>query len=183
MAGGGDAGKTVKEVFPREFWEGCVFMKYVLTTEVAAKILQMRVGVMPEVCQLAMDCNWGAPVSGRFDTDYCAIWAAAKCAKDAKVYIYGRHGGSAAWDIKTEMIPEGELLNGYCLFKKELSSQFEFPEEYVILLEKDGQPYYDNNAGRNYYVKPYYGHTASFICDGSTFYDFNDNRPYKMIGV
>lgn len=156
-------------------------MKSELTNETAVKMLKMRTGIMPEVCQIAMECNWGAPVSGRFDTDYLLLWAAAKCEKDAKVYIYGRHTGTSAWNIKTELLPGDELINGYRLFKAEIHSQFEFPEEYVILMEKDSQSYYDNNNQKNYYITPYAGCTSSFITGGDKIYVFNDNTRYKPI--
>lgn len=31
----------------------------------------------PPVCLVALDCNWGPPVSGHFDTDFLQVWAAA----------------------------------------------------------------------------------------------------------
>ncbi len=106
----------------------------------------------PPVCLVALDCNWGPPVSGRFDTDFLQVWAAAATSlKPKRVSLWGESlwpaRDNSEWNIEVNLNPvstEGEML----LFFSELGSRSEFPDQFVIRMEsEDGSVFYDNNGG------------------------------------
>ncbi len=119
----------------------------------------------PPVCLVALDCNWGPPVSGRFDTDFLQVWAAAASSlKPKRVSLVGARDDSE-WNIEVDLDPvstEGEMQ----LYFAALNSQYEFPNQFVIRMEsEDGCLFYDNNGGHevNYRLVAYSGRMTSAI--------------------
>ena len=124
----------------------------------------------PPVCLVALDCNWGPPVSGRFDTDFLQVWAAAATSlKPKRVSLLGARDDSE-WNIEVDLnlvSTEGEMH----LFFAALGSQYEFPNQFVIRMEsEDGSVFYDNNGGHgvDYRLVPYGGRmTSAVVGDGA----------------
>jgi hypothetical protein len=124
----------------------------------------------PPVGLVALDCNWGPPVSGRFDTDFLQVWAAAATSlKPKRVSLRGARDNSE-WNIEVDLNPvstEGEMH----LFFAALGSQYEFPNQFVIRMEsEDGSVFYDNNGGYgvNYRLVAYHGRmTSAVVGDGA----------------
>jgi hypothetical protein len=142
---------------------------FTLSAHDVADIVKSFSGV-PAVCLVALDCNWGPPVSGRFDTDFLQVWAAAKNSlKPKKVSLFGARDDSD-WTIEVKLSwvsKVGEMG----LFFAELHSPLEFPNEFVIQMEtEDGVMFYDNNGGFgvNYRLPAYRGRmTSAVVGDGS----------------
>ena len=119
----------------------------------------------PPVCLVALDCNWGPPVSGRSDTDFLQVWAAAATRlKPKRVSLLGARDDSE-WNIKVDLAPVstvGEME----LFSAALGSQYEFPNQFVIQMEDEGgSTFYDNNGGQgvNYRLVAYHGRMTSAV--------------------
>jgi hypothetical protein len=114
---------------------------------------------------VALDCNWGPPVSGRFDHDFLRVWAAAEVGlKPKKVSLLGARD-HPDWDIEVDLDPVS-TVGTWQLFFLSLGSQFEFPDRFVIRMEgEDGAVYYDNNGGPgvDYRLVPYKGRMTSAI--------------------
>ncbi len=119
----------------------------------------------PPVVLAALDCNWGAPVPGRFDTDFLNVWAAAATSiGPRRVTLYGTHSGSA-WDVQADL-ERVSTVGGMELYSVSLASQTEFPREFVIRAQgSDGTFYYDNNGGygANYRLQPFHGRVTSAV--------------------
>ena len=117
----------------------------------------------------ALDCNWGAPVSGRFDTDFLQVWAVVDARmQPQRVSLSGRRFEDA-WNVHAELSCVGEV-EGRGLYYLALSSQTQFPTEFVVLLEtQNGSIYYDNNGGFgvNYRLTPYAGRVTSAVVGAS----------------
>lgn len=117
---------------------------------------------------VALDCNWGPPVSGRFDTDFLQVWAvAATRLKPKRVSLWGTRDGSG-WTIDEELdrvSTEGEVD----LFFADLGHPF--PTQFVIRMEgEDGSEFYDNNGGYgiDYRLTAYGGRmTSAVVGDGA----------------
>jgi hypothetical protein len=120
---------------------------------------------VPPVCLVALDSNWGAPVSGRFDTDFLQVWAAADSRlKPQQVSLSGARNNSG-WDIHADF----ELVSTVGdrqLYYLAFSSQYQFPSEFVIQMKAgDGTVHWDNNGGYgvNYRLVPYAGRVTSAV--------------------
>lgn len=131
--------------------------------EVKALATQIAEGV---VKLIAVDYYWGAPVPGRYDTDFLRIWAVAQSDGSAgKVFLQGA-GVNNDWSINTELQFQKTIKDSYGLFYLELGYQYEFPTQFVIRFDAgDGNQYYDNNGGygRNYHLVPYHYRGVSAI--------------------
>jgi hypothetical protein len=124
----------------------------------------------PPVCLVALDCNWGPPVSGRFDTDFLQVWAAAAIRlKPKRVSLVGARDDSK-WNIEVDLDPV-LTVGGMQLCFAALGSQHEFPNQFVIRMEsEDGSVFYDNNGGDgvNYRLVAYHGRmTSAVVGDGA----------------
>jgi hypothetical protein len=127
----------------------------------------------PPVCLVALDCNWGPPVSGRFDTDFLQVWAAADTRlKPKRVCLVGARDNSG-WNIKLDLAPVSTIRVNTPVGEKEmelyfaaLHSQHDFPNQFVIHMEDEGGSiYYDNNGGYgvNYRLVAYQGRMTSAV--------------------
>lgn len=121
---------------------------------------------------LALDCNWGPPISGRFDEDFLRIWVIALGdASSGRVFLQGAenrwHGNRLEKDWSIDKRFEFQKYIGAAgvlgLYYLETVS---IPAEFVIRYEAgDGHVHYDNNGGfgRNYHLGQYGGRAASVI--------------------
>ena len=124
----------------------------------------------PPVCLVALDCNWGPPVSGRFDSDFLQVWAGADTnLKPKRVSLLGARD-NLEWNIEVNLDPVS-TVGKMQLFFVALGSQLEFPNRFVIRMESnDGSVFYDNNGGHgvDYRLVPYGGRmTLAVIGDGA----------------
>jgi hypothetical protein len=119
----------------------------------------------PPVCLVALDCNWGPPVSGRFDNDFLQIWAAADTRlKPKRVSLLGARDNSG-WTIKVDFASVSTMGNME-LFFASLGSQYQFPNQFVIRMEDEGgSTFYDNNGGYgvNYRLVAYQGRMTTAV--------------------
>jgi hypothetical protein len=124
----------------------------------------------PPVCLVALDCNWGPPVSGRYDNDFLQVWAAADTSlKPKRVSLLGARDNSE-WNIEVHLDPVSTVGKMQLYFVAR-GSQFEFPNRFVIRMEsEDGSVFYDNNGGHgaDYQLVAYGGRmTSAVIGDGA----------------
>jgi hypothetical protein len=123
---------------------------------------QFRAGAAVSVMSIL--CNWGAPVSGRFDSDFLDVWVAAdESLSPRSVALYGRGGwpdsASSPWrDIGEFVKSKTADINGRAVALYHFSG---LPvEEFVVrLTDHRGDHHYDNNGGYglNYRLRPYQG--------------------------
>jgi hypothetical protein len=129
-------------------------------------------------------CNWGPPVSGRFDEDYLDIWVAADDSlKPSSVALYGRGQGSGfdpaepnsfGWRDVGEFVKiKSVTIDGKTVGMYQFSGT---PvEEFVVrLVDHQGSHHYDNNGGYgvNYHLAPYAGVQLNCLRTGAEIYGF-----------
>ena len=153
-------------------------MRNQIDDDIAKKIFQNCTGVLRDVFQVALDCNWGPPVSGRPEADFLHVWVAARVPAEASAYVYGRMNGYLDWNQKLEMKLVGSLGHGYSLFKLDSAVVL---EEYVIMVDDGRQLSYDNNFGHNYYISPYGGRISTAIVAGKEIYNFGALVSYQLL--
>ncbi len=111
----------------------------------------------------ALDCNWGPPVSGRFDTDFLQAWACAQTALKPKSVTLEGAKDDSDWNIRGDFSPVQAVGDLTLYF---LSMSYGFPNQFVIRMEtEDGAVYCDNNGGYgvNYRLKSYGGRVTSAV--------------------
>lgn len=135
---------------------------------------------------VAMDYNWGPPIGGRFDTDHMNFWAKVKTSETGKLYLQGMQY-NLGWNINTPFTLVGNFVennssNEFSLYQLSLgSSQYAFPQEFVLRFDADnGNQYYDNNGGNNYQISPSVGYGSSALCDDTIIFDLGEIIGYKM---
>ena len=154
-----------------------------LTDDDAKALARQKAG--NTVSFIALDCNWGPPISGRADTDYFEIWAAAKkegkgskAGKGDKVYVQGARNG--VWDVDVEMKKIADLDN-HTLYHLSMGVGSDAPEEFVIrLVREDGTTLYDNNGNKNYRVSRYIGHSVSAVATKEAIFDLGEIFPVRL---
>ncbi|HME07237.1 MAG TPA: hypothetical protein VKG25_09310 [Bryobacteraceae bacterium] len=109
------------------------------------------------VSVLSILCNWGPPVSGRFDSDFLDIWVAADDSLSPKSVVL--YGCTDAWhDIGEFVKSKTTNVHGKAVGLYRFSG---WPvEEFVVrLTDHRGDPRYDNNGGYgvNYRLRRYGG--------------------------
>jgi len=158
--------------------------KLTLNEANATDLLEQIVKERTPVALVALDYNWGAPVSGRFDRDFYQIWAAAridlrpKCMKllanDDQIY------SPASWSDKLtfDFVKDCKTHRLYLLCGQNLFSQF------AIKLEtEDGQVYYDNNGGFgvNYRINPHSGRGTTAVAGDGAIWDLKGIVPVSLL--
>lgn len=150
----------------------------------ATDILEQVVGNQTRVALVALDYNWGAPISGRFDYDFCQIWAAARldlrpqCLK--LLANYDQYGPTQSWSDKLafELVKDCGSHRLYFLHVRSLFTEF------AIKLEtENGQDYYDNNGGfgRNYRIVPHSGRGTTAVAGDGAIRFLKDIVPVTML--
>jgi hypothetical protein len=128
-----------------------------------------------KVILIAVDGNWGPPVSGRFDTDFLNIWAVVM--EKGNLVLQGARDG--AWNIELpfeSMEKVGELK----LYKLHLSGQSGFPNEFVVRFDTGTESFYDNNQGRNYQIPAYGGYFVSAAPGEGCIMDLDGIHPVNL---
>jgi hypothetical protein len=135
---------------------------------------------------IAIDYNWGPPVSGRFDTDWMRLWAVTKATLAGGIlYLQGTKSANK-WDINAAFTSIADITNKnntqYCLYHLELSGQYEFPVEFVLRFDaNDGSIYYDNNNHQNYKIlNAYQGRGLSALGTDKAIFDFDGILPCHL---
>jgi len=112
---------------------------------------------------LAIDYNWGPPVSGRHDKDFLQLWVIARTAAQPKqVLLIGAYLGEKNWTAEHAFEFVKKVDKDYDLYLLKLEHRL--PLEFVIKLEsQDGSVDYDNNGGFgvNYKLMTFQGRWTS----------------------
>lgn len=115
---------------------------------------------------VAIDCNWGPPVSGRFDHDFLLDWVATDVRlRPKRVSLLGARN-QTEWDIEVDLDLVSTVGVWQLFFLLSLGSQIEFPDRCEIRMEgEDGAIYHDNYGGHgvDYRLVPYKGRMTSSI--------------------
>jgi hypothetical protein len=158
--------------------------KFTITEQNAIDLLEQRAKPMP-VQLVAIDYNWGPPVSGRFDNDFCQIWAAVrKDLKPKEVRLlgnYDRNLGPGQWSdalVFEKRRDCGELELYF------LDSPLALATEFVVaMLTTDGRMFYDNNGGYgiNYRLVQYMGRGTTAIVAENAIYKLNGITPITLL--
>jgi hypothetical protein len=117
---------------------------------------------------VAVEYNWGAPVSGRYDTDFFNIWAAVSANVGmGTLFLQGR-AANGEWSINTPFERTGSFTTpsgaAFGFFSLALQSQTMFPTEFVLRFASgNGETRYDNNQGTNYHIEPFRGWGVSAV--------------------
>jgi hypothetical protein len=145
--------------------------KLTLNEANATDILEQTVSNRAPVALVALDYNWGAPVSGRFDQDFYQIWAAARIdlrPKSLKLLAnYDQLWSAQSWSDKLsfDSVKDCGTHRLYFLYAQGCVSEF------VLRLEtEDGPVFYDNNGGFgvNYRIAAHSGRgTTAVAGDGA----------------
>lgn len=159
--------------------------KFTLSEENAIDLLEQTVSPMVAVALVAVDYNWGAPVSGRFDSDFLQIWAAARIDLHPRppklVGNYDRFGPSVNWSDKYAFERVRDCGTHALYF---LNNALALGTEFVIMIEaEDGCVYYDNNGGYgvNYRLSPYGGRGTTAVNSGEAIVQLNGIVPIKLL--
>ncbi|HET7460021.1 MAG TPA: hypothetical protein VFJ82_02190 [Longimicrobium sp.] len=133
---------------------------------------------------LALDYNWGPPVSGRYDSDYLNVWGVVPGEADGALFLYGQqvNGG---WDLnlpfqRVEVVQDRDG-RPVTLFALSEGSQNQFPTQFVLRYDPaEGPPQYDNNGGWNYELIPYLGRGATGVSTPDAIFVLNGITPYGL---
>ncbi|MCL2261267.1 MAG: hypothetical protein FWC15_07955 [Fibromonadales bacterium] len=144
-----------------------------LDNEAALKLAQYR--TCGGVSLTALDCNWAENAAN----SYFHIWVAVSFhqGKD-KVFLHGARYSN--WNLDYEMTL-ANTINNMGLYSLSLSNPDEFPDEFVLRLEREtGEHIYDNNDYHNYFIEHGGGHCASAVKFGSGIVSFETITPVKV---
>lgn len=144
--------------------------KFTLTEADAATLLQQTVARSTPVALVALDYNWGPPVSGRFDNDFLQIWVAGRLDLHPQeirlIGNYGRHLDSMKW---SDELAFRYMRNCGTHGLYYLSNAVGLATELAVMMVcENGCIYYDNNGGygKNYRLIPYRGRgTTAISCE------------------
>jgi hypothetical protein len=128
----------------------------------------------------ALDCNWIGKNKADGEEDYFNVWAAVSFHEEKdKVFLHGARFSN--WNVEWEMefiVSEKNLG----LYRLSLTNPEEFPNEFVIRLEREtGERIYDNNQYRNYFIAHDKGHFATGISTKPNIFYFDSIIPLKTI--
>ena len=98
---------------------------YALTSDQVVALAKQK--ARGDIRFIAIDYNWGPPVSGRFDTDWMRLWAVTKATLAGGIlYLQGTKSANK-WDINAAFTFIADIANKnntqYCLYHLELSGQ------------------------------------------------------------
>ncbi|MCL2284247.1 MAG: hypothetical protein FWC26_13100 [Fibromonadales bacterium] len=144
-----------------------------LNDEAVLKIAQQRsTGV---VSLAALDCNWTANA----EKNYFNIWAAVSFhQRKDRMFLQG--GRFCNWNLEYEMKLVCTEKN-MSLYSLSLNNRNEFPNEFVIRLDREsGEHLYDNNDYLNYSIEHSQGRFATAIAQGSKVFSFDTIVPIKI---
>ena len=157
--------------------------KYTLNQANARDILEQSKSSSP-ITLVALDYNWGPPVSGRFDRDFYQIWAAARLDLRPRtvklVSNIEQYWQPQKWSDKPAFTPV-EDCGDYRLYFLSAPTYF---SEFVIKMETgDGQTYYDNNGGFgiNYRIMPHSGRGTTAIAGDGAIYKLTNITAIKLL--
>ena len=196
-----------KPIYNAKQMNSITLNKFTLTESSVIDILSQNVSANDPVALVAIDYNWGPPVSGRFDVDFLQIWAAAKTSIGPKtVRLLGNYGvdypghtgpstsrppdptyGIWVDDLQFQHVKDCGEHQLYLLLRSGGSAPL-LPTpltylEFVIKLETtNGQVYYDNNGefAANYGLKPYLGSGTSAVAGEGAIWNFKDPIPARQ---
>jgi len=128
----------------------------------------------------ALDCNWTDENNASDDKDYFNLWAAVSFyEKTDRVFLQGARFSN--WNIEYELKFVSKEKN-VGLYRLSLNNANDFPNEFVLRLEREtGEYIYDNNNYRNYYIERGKGHFATAISKGNSVFSFESIIPIKVI--
>jgi len=127
----------------------------------------------------ALDCNWTDDDNANDEKDYFNLWASVSFyEKTDRVFLQGARFSN--WNIEYELkFVSKEKNTG--LYRLSLNNAGEFPNEFVLRLEREtGEYVYDNNNYRNYYIERGKGHFATAISCGGNVFSFESIIPVKI---
>jgi hypothetical protein len=133
---------------------------------------------------IAIDYNWGPPISGRSDTDWMHLWGvSSEDSERGTLWLQGTR-----WDYKWDLnIPFSFILkliieNEVEYFLYYLALPGDFPIEFVLRFDTvDGPTYYDNNHGKNYKIpNSYQGRGLSALGTVDAIFDFDRILPCHL---
>ena len=154
-----------------------------LTTE-EALALARQVAHAP-VQLIAVEYNWGPPVSGRFDDDFLHLWAAAYASPPSAVFLHGeRSNGTWSIDLPLAKLAAFGSATGaaYEFFGLSLRAQHDFPRQFVLRAERaDGSVAYAKDHGQNYRIQAHQGRGLSAIRKGRVIYDLGRIVPCHLL--
>jgi hypothetical protein len=133
---------------------------------------------------LALDYNWGPPISGRFDTDYLNVWAGVSGQPEGTLFLQGQ-GVNGSWDVELPFQPVGIVPGqggaAVTVYSLAVGSQYQFPQQFVLRFDlAGGGSIYDNNGGRNYALVPYLGRGASAVSTAEAIFALSGITPYRL---
>jgi len=139
----------------------------------ALKLAQQRTGGV--VSLTALDCNWVENAAN----SYFHLWAAVSFHQNNdRVFLHGARYSN--WNLGYEM-KLISTVNNLSLYGLLLNNADEFPDEFVLRLEREtGEHIYDNNDYRNYSIEHGVGRCASAVAFGSGIVCFGTVTPVKM---
>jgi hypothetical protein len=128
----------------------------------------------------AFDCYWTGENKANGEKDYFNIWVAVSFyEKKDRVFLHGARFSN--WSLEYEMKQVG-TENNIGLFRLALDNSNEFPNEFVIRLEREsGEHIYDNNNYRNYYIEHGKGLFASAVAQNGSVFSFETIIPVKVV--
>jgi len=127
----------------------------------------------------ALDCNWTDDGNEDGEKDYFNLWAAVSFyEKTDRVFLQGARFSN--WNIEYELkLVSTEKNIG--LYRLSLNNANEFPNEFVLRLEREtGEYIYDNNNFRNYFIERGKGHFATAISSEDGVFSFESIIPVKI---
>ncbi len=128
----------------------------------------------------ALDCNWVGENRAEGENDYFNMWVAVSFYEEKDmVFLHGAR--FCNWNLEYKMKLVG-TENNVGLFRLSLNNPEEFPNEFVIRLEREnGEHIYDNNNYRNYYIEHNKGLFASAVSQAGNVFSFETIIPVKVI--
>ncbi|GBU26373.1 hypothetical protein R83H12_03069 [Fibrobacteria bacterium R8-3-H12] len=127
----------------------------------------------------ALDCNWADDGNEGIEKDYFNLWAAVSFYETTdRVFLQGARFSN--WNIEYELkLVSKEKSMG--LYRLSLDNAGEFPNEFVLRLEREtGECIYDNNNFRNYFIERGKGHFATAISSEGNVFSFESIIPVNI---
>lgn len=155
---------------------------YTLTESDVIDLLTPSLTSNEPVLMVAVDYNWGPPISGRFDVDFLQVWAAPRSdLRPRRVSLLGNYGPQGAWSNALALRQVRDLGTRQLYL---LDSAAGLATELVIEMEAgDGTLYYDNNGGYgvNYRIARYQGRGASAIAGADAIRALAEPTSFRLV--
>ena len=140
-------------------------MSLELFTQMDVEAIVGEMSELPAVAVVAVQYNWGPPISGRFDTDFLEVWVAAVGTRPGAVWLHGARNGQ--WNVDRELPYRSTVMAGGTPVSLYSSNEGgAMPDEFCVqLIGESGHSHWDSNGGFgiNYHLVPYQGYGASVI--------------------